>query len=306
MDYRSSGVDLEKEGTAISKLTEILNLGINKGRYAGTIQFGEDYLVLTTDGVGSKIELCRTLKKFDTIGIDCVAMNVNDLICLGAEPLAFVDYISMPEIDCGIIEEIGKGLAEGAKIAGVEVVGGELATLANSNTIELVGCCCGIAKGDRLIDGSAISEGDEIIGIPSSGIHSNGLTLARRSLDESFYQILLEPTRIYVEEVLKALEDYGREIHGLAHITGYGLLNLLRLNKNFEYYIDRFPEPMKIFEDIRNSGGISYEEMFRVFNMGIGFILIANSEISEELARDLDGKIIGEIRKGQGVKLEYP
>jgi phosphoribosylformylglycinamidine cyclo-ligase len=270
------------------------------GHYASVIKIDERTgIALSTDGVGTKLLIAEQLGRFDTVGIDCVAMNVNDVICVGAEPLAMLDYIAVPTADAGICEEIGVGLARGAELAGVEIPGGELAQLGSLvSSVDLSGTCVGTVDLDSIIDGAAAQPGDPVIGLPSSGIHSNGFTLARLalqglSLDEdpegrlerSLGEELLEPTEIYVKPIVELLRSEV-EVRGLAHITSGGLGNLLRLAAEVGYEIDDpLPVPA-VFELIRERGGVSDEEMHDVFNMGCGFCVVVPPE-GEAAALDL-------------------
>jgi phosphoribosylformylglycinamidine cyclo-ligase len=273
------------------------------GHYASVIALDDRLgLALCTDGVGTKLIVAEQARRFDTVGIDCVAMNVNDLVCVGAEPRAMVDYIAVEQANPDVLRSIGEGLKVGAERAGIEIPGGELAQLPEMIKghpsplgIDLVGAAVGTVALDRIISGDAIVPGDAVIGLPSSGIHSNGLTLARKALleiggltlDDVPAEIgrpladeLLEPTEIYVQAVL-ALLGSGLRVHGLAHITGDGLLNLLRLSDTVGYVIDApLPAP-PIFELVRSLGGLSAAEMHEVFNMGIGFCCIVADDDSD-------------------------
>jgi len=316
MRYKDAGVDIDEEGkfirALVSKVTytrrDFSPLPL-RGHFTSLIELGNYYLAMNTDGVGSKVVIANQLRKWDTIGIDCIAMNVNDTICVGAEPIAFVDYLAISHYDEEMAEQIGKGLNEGAKQANVSIVGGETATLPDIiNGIDLSGTSIGIVRKDKVITGNEIRSGDLIIGIPSSGIHSNGLTLARKVLDieEKFenYTIgeeLLKPTRIYVREVLNVLKKY--HVHGLAHITGGGITNLLRLKK-MKYVIDEPLPPQKIFRVIMEFANVDYYEMYRTYNMGMGFVIIAPEEFELPIRREIrDAKVVGHVEAGHGVEI---
>jgi phosphoribosylformylglycinamidine cyclo-ligase len=274
------------------------------GHYAGVIDLGRGQgLAISTDSVGTKILVAEMLGRYDTIGIDCVAMNANDVLCVGAEPLAMVDYLAVQVARPEVLEQIGRGLHEGARQARITLPGGELAQLremlvghGEDTGMDLVGTAVGIlplegadpASGSRLILGREIEPGDVVLGLASSGVHSNGLTLARRILlEEAGWSIdrhvpefgrtvgeeLLEPTRIYVRPVMAMLRA-GVPIRGLAHITSGGLLNLPRLEAPVGYDIDLLPEPPPIFALLERLGRVSAAEMHRVYNMGIGFCLV--------------------------------
>ena len=244
LTYADSGVDIAKEEKTVKTLIEKLSYvrkGIGApltgiGHYAGLLDFGEYALALTTDGVGSKVLIANEMQRWNTVGIDCIAMNVNDLLAIGAEPVAFVDYLAVEKHEEGFAAQIGEGLVKGAEISRMSIVGGETATLPGIiKGFDLAGTCLGIVRKDQIVEGGKVSVGDVIVGIPSSGIHSNGYTLVRKIIEESGYSYhdpcpydssktigdeLLTPTRIYIEilDVLNAFED-----HALAHITGSGL-----------------------------------------------------------------------------------
>ncbi len=316
--YKEAGVDIEEEEEAIKAIRDSV-LFARKGKgapleseFAGLVEFGEFALSLCTDGVGTKLIVANKMEKWDTIGIDCIAMNVNDAICQGAEPIAFVDYLAMEEPDPELARQLGIGLQKGAEMANITIVGGETATLVEIiDGFDIAGTALGYVKKEDIIDGSGIETGDVIIGLPSSGIHSNGLTLARKIVDESDFDYhdevdlgligeeLLEPTEIYTEVVLEALKKH--EIKGLANITGGGLRNISRMNIDYRYVIEDPIEPQPIFEFLQREGDVSDEEMYRTFNMGMGFVMVVPSEISKEVAKDVGGKIVGRVEEGSGV-----
>ncbi len=319
MKYADAGVDIKKEEEAIKALTSVVKYvreGVGKpcltNHYASAISLKPicDLMVtITTDGVGSKVLVAEKMNKFDTIGIDCVAMNVNDLIAVGSEPVAMVDYIAIEKPDEKIMREIAKGLEEGCRIANITLVGGETATLPDMvKGFDLAGTAIGIAK--ELITGENIQPGDVIFGIPSSGVHSNGLTLVRKVLEKtgisysdefekgvSYGEEILKPTRIYVE-VLDVLKRF--EVKGMAHITGGGLLNLLRLKK-LKFVIDKPLEPHKIFRVIQELGNVEEEEMYKTFNMGMGFALIMDRSEAKKLEKSgmIEGRVVGRVEESE-------
>lgn len=263
------------------------------GPYANVVDLGDGRgLAFCTDGVGTKVLVAQMLDRYDTVGIDCVAMNVNDLICIGAEPISLVDYIALEEQDPAFMEAIARGLHEGARQACITIVGGEIAQLPEiikgerpGRGFDLAASAVGIVALDKLILGDRLRTGDVLVGLASSGIHSNGLTLARRvffgdrkidphaRLDEltrSIGEELLEPTRIYVSAVMEMLRSNLR-IRGLFHITGEGFLNLTRHRSAVDWLIDSLPETPAIFRLLRRYGELSEREMFTTFNMGVGF-----------------------------------
>jgi len=266
------------------------------GHYASVLRLDADTgIAFGTDGVGTKIVVAEQLDRFDTIGIDCVAMNVNDLVCVGAEPIALVDFILCRTADPERCGAIGAGLRRGAELAGIEVPGGEIAQVGDVvNGLELAGSAIGIVTLDAIVTGAAIAPGDAVIGLPSSGLHSNGYTLARKVLADIPLEddrlgrllgdVLLEPTEIYVRAILELL-DSAVDVRGLAHITGDGLNNLLRLGTGVGYAIEEPLEPQPIFRLIAEHGGIDDEEMHEVFNMGCGFcVTVPERDLDEALA----------------------
>ncbi|HEX7278394.1 MAG TPA: phosphoribosylformylglycinamidine cyclo-ligase [Solirubrobacterales bacterium] len=292
--YAKAGVDQGAADSAVAGLVRALG-AIQLGRpsaqvplpghYASVIRIDDRTgIALSTDGVGTKLMIAEELGRFDTIGIDCVAMNVNDVICVGAEPLAMLDYIAIEKADPGVCEEIGVGLARGAEKAGVEIPGGELAQLGQMvRGVDVSGACFGTVALDAIVDGSAVEPGDVVIGLPSTGLHSNGYTLARSALADvpldddrlgrSLGEALLEPTEIYVKPVVELLRSEV-DVRGLAHITSGGTKNLLRLAAEVGYEIDD-PLPVPpVFELIQKHGNVPDEEMREVFNMGCGFCVV--------------------------------
>src|SRR5262245_9363649 len=308
---------------------------VDVGFYASVVDIGHGLgLALCTDGVGTKVLVAQMLERYDTIGIDCVAMNVNDAICVGAEPLSFLDYIAIESASPVILEELGKGLYEGARQARVNIVGGEISQIAEiikgerpGQGLDLVGMCVGIVPIDRIIIGRDVKPGDAIIGLSSSGIHSNGFTLARRALfqsgglkpDERVAELggtvgaeLLKPTRIYVGPVVDLLRS-NVPIRALAHITSDGFLNLARIDAEVGFNLDRLPRPQPIFEVIQRTGNVATAEMYRVFNMGVGFCLIAPAEPSviaevEAAARahGIAAQVIGEVIEDPAKRVFLP
>ncbi len=309
--YSESGVDISLEevtvSALISKLKETLNYRdviTESGHFAALVQLGDRAIAMSTDGVGSKILVAEMMEKYDTVGIDCIAMVVNDILCVGAEPIAMVDYLAVEKPDPGIAEQIGEGLKEGCRQAKVAMIGGETASLPEIiNNFDLAGTGIGIVDVENIITGDKVADGDVLIGIESSGIHSNGLSLARKVFfDENQFKIddklpeypeivigeeLLKPTIIYVNPIVELLKT-DLEVHGLAHITGGGFTNLKRLKKGIGYIIETLPEPKPLFKAMHDLG-VPLEEMYRVFNMGIGFVVIVKSEDAEK-AMDIINK----------------
>jgi phosphoribosylformylglycinamidine cyclo-ligase len=305
--YARAGVSQGDADAAVASLVAALGASapaesrqvLASGHYANVVRLDERLgIALSTDGVGTKLLVAEQLGRWDTVGIDCVAMNVNDVVCVGAEPLAMVDYLAVERADPEVAEAIGAGLAKGAELAGIEIVGGELAQLGELiNGLDLAGACFGVVALDSLVTGAEIEPGDAVIGLPSSGLHSNGYTLARRALEgisldderlgRPLGEVLLEPTEIYVKPVVELLRsEVG--VRGLAHITSGGLANLLRLEAEVGYQIDD-PLPVPpIFTLIQELADVPSDEMQEVFNMGCGFCVV--------VAADDEGKALDRLR----------
>jgi phosphoribosylformylglycinamidine cyclo-ligase len=248
-------------------------------------------------------------------------MNVNDIICVGAEPLALVNYLALEKMRPKLVKEVMVGLQKGAREAGVAIVSGETAMMSDViRGFDLAATVAGLVKKDRIITGSRISQGDLVFGIPSSGIHSNGLTLARKLLLTPKANIrvarqLLTPTRIYVKQVTRLLRSRA-EIHGLAHITGGGYSKLKRLGakRKVGFVLDQMPKPQRIFEEIQTKGRLSNREMYRTFNMGIGFIVVCSKESARQVKNlipeaeqvgyvDFSRRVIASVQ-GEEIELE--
>jgi phosphoribosylformylglycinamidine cyclo-ligase len=303
--YAQAGVSQGDADAAVAALVSALAASapdesrqvLASGHYANVIRLDDRTgIALSTDGVGTKLLVAEQLGRWDTVGIDCVAMNVNDVVCVGAEPLAMVDYLAVDRADPEVAEAIGVGLARGAELAGIEIAGGELAQLGELiNGLDLAGACFGVVALDSLVTGAKIESGDAVIGLPSSGLHSNGYTLARKALadvpldDERLGRplgdVLLEPTEIYVKPVVELLRS-EIDVRGLAHITSGGLDNLLRLEADVGYEIDD-PQPVPpVFTLIQELAEVGDEEMHEVFNMGCGFCVVV-AAADEEAALEL-------------------
>jgi phosphoribosylformylglycinamidine cyclo-ligase len=332
--YARAGVDQLLSGNAVAALVDVL-AGIRTGRpsraalasghYANVLRLDDQRgLALSCDSVGSKVIVCEQLGRYDTIGIDLFGMNANDVICVGADPIALLDYIAVEEANPEVLEQIGVGLRAGAEQAGVEIPGGELAVLPDivrghpsPHGFDLVGFCVGLVDLDAIVTGERVEPGDALIGVPSSGIHSNGLSLARSvltDLDEEVSggtvgDLLLEPTVIYVKAVAELLES-DVDVRGLAHITGDGFLNLLRLEAHAGYRIDSpLPVP-EVFRLVAERGGVEEAELHEVFNMGCGFCVVVPREdvdaALELLERRHPGSaVIGQTTTATGV-VELP
>lgn len=340
--YREAGVDVDRIAEIHRRIAGIAKRTFKAredrwgkvlmeiGHYAGLIDIGGGKaLAMHVDGVGTKVLIAQMMGRYDTIGIDCVAMCVNDVICVGAEPVALVDYLVVEEPREDLVEPIMEGLVRGAEEAGVAIVGGETAVMRDvvkgvrdGYGFDLAAMCIGVVDKDSVLYGDRIGIGDCIVGLASNGIHSNGLTLARKILidrygidryvDEigcSIGEELLKPTKIYVKPVLEVLRRY--EVHGLAHITGGAFGKLMRLARMTVtgFYLDSMPEPPPIFKLIQKLGGISDREMYRTFNMGVGFCIIAPKSEAEDILDFCEKKgyrawIIGRVYEENTVKVK--
>lgn len=341
MNYASAGVDIDLEGSAVSSLVGALSKSVrNKGTpgapvdlpggFGGIIEFGDQLLALATDGVGSKLQIASKLNQWHGVGIDCMAMNVNDLLCVGAEPIAFVDYIATPKPDPETHAALGKSLAKACELARVTLAGGETASLPGIVTeLDLSGTALGFMPKGEAITGENLQAGDILIGLPSSGIHSNGYSLVRKVVEytEMGYdeecpfnpesstreimrfnegtitlgEVILNPTKIYVDPVIDLLNEArgGKsgfafsDIRAIGHITGGGLSNLLRLHDSLGWHIES-PLPVHPeFTWMANIADIDDLEMHRTFNMGMGMVIAVNPENAEQITNWLADKLPG-------------
>ncbi len=331
MTYRDAGVNVSKIRTVQKSIGQIISathrmIAAGKvvsgfGHYAGLIKLGSELLALHSDGVGTKVLVAQLMNKFDTVGVDCVAMNVNDVICVGAQPVGFIDYVAVRQPNEWLLQEIAKGLVEGARQSQMAIVGGETAVLPDviageENAFDLAGMVMGVVNGKPIL-GGAVKPRDVILGVESSGLHSNGYTLARKillskySVDDNADHLvqtvgeeLLIPTRIYVRPVMEILKKKIR-VHGLANITGGSFTKLPRLNAKVRYDLDGLPAPTGIFRQIQVDGEIDSKEMYRTFNMGVGFCVIAPKASADDIVSicgkyKMRCKAIGMIEKGRG------
>lgn len=283
--YRDAGVDVERGDAFVERIkakvastyTDRVRAGV--GGFAALFKMdGGKLLAAGTDGVGTKVKIAQQLGIHDTIGIDLVAMCVNDVICTGAAPLFFLDYLATGKLDVETGEKIVGGIADGCKQAGCALIGGETAEMPGmyqNGEYDLAGFCVGEVMERDLIDGSNIAEGDTLIALPSSGFHSNGYSLVRKLVDTAEVDLLKEcltPTRIYWNAVKNARDI----LHGMAHITGGGFANIPRMNSGFDYVIDTLPEQNHlppVFGEIARRSGLARRELYQTFNMGIGLVL---------------------------------
>lgn len=342
--YKNSGVDLEIYADSMARLPGIVKKTFSPrvmrldGGFAGLFRlngtladgridrrYEDPVLVSCTDGVGTKLKIAFMTGRHETVGIDLVAMSVNDAICCGAAPIFFLDYVAMPKDDPDRLEQIVTGIANGCVQAGCALIGGETAILSDmyaADEYDLAGFCVGAAERNDIIDGKAIRSGDLLVGVASSGFHSNGYSLIRKAVFEmgglkpddvvaelggkTVADLLLEPTRIYVKPVLALLKKFkaNRGIRGIAHITGGGLAeNLGRILP--EGIAPRFADNTKIvpplFDWVQKLGHIDDDEMRRVFNMGIGLVLVVDPEIAQDVKTvlaemDLESRLIGDVK----------
>jgi len=327
-DYKNSGVDVERGYEAVKLMKKYIRETYDENVVGDVKSFGgiyaldsENLLVSGTDGVGTKLKYAFELGKFDTIGIDCVAMCVNDILCRGAKPLFFLDYIAISYLDPVKVSEIIKGVTEGCKQAGCALIGGETAEMPgfySEGEFDIAGFSVGLVKRNKLIDGSKMKEGDVLVGLGSSGVHSNGYSLVRKlfppvkedllkydeRLKSTYAEAILKPTRIYVKSVLKLAEKF--EIKGISHITGGGMYEKLMrifpegLTAQVDTSSYQLPE---LFKMLQERAEITKEKMYNTFNMGIGMVLVVDKEIAGEViaeAENLGEKafIIGKVVKG--------
>ena len=318
--YSESGVDIDLEAVTVSKLADKLKSTLkyrdiitDSGHYAALVKLGDKAIAMSTDGVGSKILIAEMLNKYDTVGIDCIAMVVNDILCVGAEPIALVDYLAVEKPDPERASEIAEGLVKGAEESKIAIIGGETASLPGIiKDFDLAGTGIGFVDVDKIITGEDIQPGNVLIGINSNGIHSNGYSLARKALfDDAGYSIddkmpngkttigeeLIRPTELYVKPIVSLFnENYN--INGLAHITGGGFTNLRRLKKGVGYEINNLPEVPEIFKVIYEQN-VDIKEMYKVFNMGVGFVVICDENEAENIMNTIkehcDCQIIGKV-----------
>ncbi|MFX1255476.1 MAG: phosphoribosylformylglycinamidine cyclo-ligase [Promethearchaeota archaeon] len=338
LTYAKAGVDLDQEKIALKNLWQQIQTTFRfnphyppvdiEGHYAGLVDIGlsDKYLATTVDGVGTKVLIAEMMEKYDTVGIDCIAMNVNDLICVGAEPFLFVDYLAIERMIPSLVEEIVKGLVEGARQSRVAIIGGETATMPQvikgyklDRGFDLAGMALGMVNKENIITGKKIKSGDKIIGIASTGIHSNGFSLARKVFFEKAAltvdseidgfvvgSTLLEPTAIYVPEILELITKV--EVHGLANITGGSFSKLLRLNRSGKigFELKSLPDPPQIFKTIQRLGNVPLDDMYRTFNMGVGFCVVVPAELEEEAIKIIkqhkrEATTIGSVNTEAGI-----
>lgn len=326
--YKSAGVDKEEGYQTVSKIKKVVSETHNSNVLNGLGSFGAFYelpkyknpvLVSGTDGVGTKLRIALDVKKYDTIGIDCFAMCANDILCHGAKPMFFLDYLACGKLDSDVAAEIISGIASACKETGTALIGGETAEMPGMYQVgdyDVAGFCVGIVEKDEIIDGSKIKEGQVVIGLPSSGFHSNGFSLVRKIFtdftevfeNKPLWETLLVPTKLYQNDIYKIQEKV--ELSGIAHITGGGLIeNVPRiLPEGLTAVIDtnKISVP-SIMKELMKRGNVSEEEMYGTFNMGIGMIVTCDESDSQTILDLIQGSaMIGKIQKGEeGIILNY-
>lgn len=321
--YKDAGVDIEKGDALVSKIKAKVQSTYGKrvkegvGGFSCLYEIGNGKLLAAgTDGVGTKLKLAQILDKHDTIGIDLVAMCVNDILCTGAKSLFFMDYLATAKLDVNVSEQIIDGVVEGCKQAGAALIGGETAEMPGmyqNGDYDLAGFAVGEVMEKDLIDGKKVKEGDTLFGIASSGFHSNGYSLVRKLIKEDETELVekcLTPTRIYCSLVDEILEDQKEFITGMAHVTGGGFTNIARMNKNFNYMIENPPkmdEIPEVFKMAQERSELPANELYRTFNMGVGFVIATSNP--EKLHNILTKKgekfwTLGQVVKGNG-KVEF-
>lgn len=324
LTYQAAGVDKEKGYEHVSAIKDNLKRTHNKnvlnmiGGFASMYElpkgYNEPILVSGTDGIGTKVKLASYFDKYDTVGIDCVAMCVNDILCHGAKPLYFLDYMAMGSLDTTVSEALVAGVVEGCLQSDAALVGGETAEMPGvyaDKDFDMAGFAVGIVEKSEIIDGSQITAGDVIIGLPSSGLHSNGFSLVRHILNNdvllnAYKDDLLTPTKIYVKEILKLLEVVKPT--GMAHITGGGVIEniprILPKNTHAQVNMSNFEVP-KIMSEIQKLANLNLNEMYGTFNMGVGFVIVVKAEDVELALQTLDNaQVLGKIIEGEiGISL---
>jgi len=319
--YKSSGVDIDKANFFLKSVAKNIGSTLNasvlkrKGSFGALFElprkgYKNPVLVSSTDGVGTKLLLAKLANKHDTVGIDLVAMNVNDILCVGAKPLFFLDYIACGRLDPKVLKSVMKGIVNGCRISKCSLIGGETAEmpgLYKDDEYDLAGFVVGIVDKQKIIDGAQIKPGDCVIGLPSSGLHSNGFSLARKvytsAEQKRLAPELLKPTRIYVKEVLPLVERF--KIKGIAHLTGGAfyekLTKILPKGACFQIYKDSWPVG-KVFQNIAKKGRIQAAEMYRTFNMGIGLAIVVAPNDLSSVTSFLKKKRVTHYRIGEVVR----
>ena len=327
LTYRSAGVDIDKADAFIGAIKGLVKSTYVPGVMARTKAFGslfalpkgyrEPVLVSSTDGVGTKLLIAKELRKHDTVGIDLVAMNVNDVLCVGAKPLFFLDYVACGKVDKKVLVSVMKGIADGCRQAGCALIGGETAEMPGMYKLDeydLAGFTVGVVEKNRIIDGSKMRPGDVVIGLPSSGAHSNGYSLIRKVFSpaemKKYGRIILEPTRIYVKNILPVVAKF--DVKAMAHNTGGAFYEKLTkcLPDKLAFRVRKGSWPMpEIFKLIMQKDAVAEQELYRTFNMGIGFIVVVGKAdvagVQRALARTrMPSFVIGDVVRRSGDKMQ--
>jgi phosphoribosylformylglycinamidine cyclo-ligase len=316
ISYKDSGVDIEKGDLFVERISNMV-----KSTYDQRVQSGiggfcalyaldaERLLASSTDGVGTKIKLAIDLGIHHTIGIDLVAMCVNDLICSGARPLFFLDYFASSSLDLNVSESVLRGIVDGCKQSSMALIGGETAEMPGmyqKGDYDLAGFSVGEILKSELIDGKNLKEGDKLIAIASSGFHSNGFSLVRKILEnesEELQKECLAPTKIYVKTILSLLKKYHSNIKGIANITGSGFLNIPRINDQFDYYVHSDASIPDFMKKVCDKTKLDNPELHRTFNMGVGMVVATDSPEQVMLELNQLGEkafMLGEVKSGSG------
>lgn len=315
LTYRDAGVDIDAGDALVDRIKPLAARTMREGVLAGIGGFGalfevpkrykEPVLVSGTDGVGTKLKLAFDWQRHDTVGIDLVAMSVNDILVQGAEPLFFLDYFACGKLSVDVAAQVIGGIAKGCELSGCALIGGETAEMPGmypDGEYDLAGFAVGVAEKSALIDGKSIQPGDVVLGLASSGAHSNGYSLLRKVLqranarpDQDFHgqplgDVVMAPTHLYVKPVLAVLKDFGKQIKGLAHITGGGLLDnvprILQPGLQARLHRDAWQMP-KLFSWLQQQGGVADTEMYRVFNCGIGMVVVVPASQAQAISQAL-------------------
>lgn len=321
--YKNSGVDIKSASIFKSKIKTLVRKSFRKEVLTDIGGFGSFFkleknqyrnpvLVSSSDGVGTKLVIAKLANKHDTVGIDAVAMNVNDILCAGAQPLFFLDYVAFSKVKKDVLVDVVNGINKGCIESNCSLIGGETAQMPGmykEGEYDIAGFCVGVVEKDKIINGSKIKAGDKLIGIASSGLHSNGYSLVRKVLSPAELKRmsaeLLKPTRIYVKPVLEILRQYGVSIHGISHITGGAFYDKISriLPKNIDARIDKNSwEVPEIFWLIQNKGNIDDKEMYHTLNMGIGLVLVVNAQEASAIIRKLSELKLRSWVIGQAIK----
>jgi len=317
--YKDSGVNIELGDKFVGKIQALLTATYNKNVIQGVGGFASLYqinskqiLAASTDGVGTKVKIACALNQHKYIGQDLVAMCVNDLICTGAKPLFFLDYFATGKLDLKVSTAVLSSLSKACQKIAVALIGGETAEMPGvypDGIYDLAGFSVGIVDKKKILDGRHLKEGDRLIGLRSSGAHSNGYSLLRKLFsmsEERWMKRALKPTRLYVNSVLSIREKYGSALKGAAHITGSGFLNIPRMNEKFDYVIERKPMLPSILAEAVKRGGLDDYNAYTTFNMGVGFVMAVDPKFETKIINELEGLgevafSMGYVIKGQGL-----